>query len=80
MELPALQELEKIKHRIDIVGVVLVEKAVLFQAGYEGIFADADVISPLLKSDNFSPGCGLMGSPAHTLPSPPARCNQIGGF
>jgi hypothetical protein len=63
--LPIEKELEKIKHRIDIVGVVLVEESILFQTGNDGIFADTDVISPLLKGDNFPPGCGLMGSPAH---------------
>ena len=67
MELPFLQELGKIKHRIDIVGIVLVEEAVLFQAGYDGIFADADEISPLLKRNNFSPGCGFMRVPAHRI-------------
>jgi hypothetical protein len=75
-----LQECEKIKHGIDIVGVVLVEESVLFQAGKDGVLADTDIVCPLLQGDNFSPGCGLMGSPAHTLPSLPACCNQIGGF
>ena len=60
-----MQELEKIKHRIDIAGVVLVEEAVLFQSGNDGIFADTNIVSPLLKGDNFPPVRGFVGSPAH---------------
>ena len=46
-------------------GIVLVEESVLFQAGKDGVFAHAHIVCPFLKGDNFSPGCGLMGSPAH---------------
>ena len=48
------KELEKIKYRIDIAGVVLVEESVLFQAGKDGVFTDTDIVSPFLDGDNFS--------------------------
>ena len=51
---PFQKELEKIKHGIDIAGVVLVEESVLFQAGKDGVFADTDIARPFLKGDNFS--------------------------
>ena len=49
-----MQECGKIKHGIDIVGVVLVEESVLFQAGKDGVLADTDIVCPLLQGDNFS--------------------------
>jgi len=48
MELPLLQEFEKIKHGIDIVRVILVKQSILFHSGYDGVFADTHVRSPFL--------------------------------